>query len=188
MSKKKKQLTKAERHKQDIEKLIRLRQIDHKTIEECAGLMNVSPRTIKYWLASDEYKATQEEMRDDWREAAITHAHFAAEKAIATMIKLLDYPNSGHVQFEAAKQLGDWVGVQRVIQGQGNDDRGEVDRLMKILEERPTTINNNTVFLSAPEPGGFLPKPLQRVVDVTPYLAAKEEDTDEGTEASEAEI
>lgn len=173
MSKKKKQLTKAERHKQDLEKLIKLRQVDHKTIDECAQLMNVSPRTIKYWLASDEYKVVREEMREDWREAAITHVHFAAEKAVKTLIDLMDDPKSGHVRFEAASKIGDWVGIQRMLQDEQGDDRGELERMMKILEERPTTINNNTIFLQTPEPGGFLPKELQRTVDVNSFLAAK---------------
>src|SRR5262249_32727779 len=92
MSKKKRGLTKAERHKKDLEELLRLRHVEHLSQERAAEAMHVSVRTVQYWEASEEYGVVREEARNSWREAVITHTHQAGQKALETLIQLLDDP------------------------------------------------------------------------------------------------
>lgn len=169
MSKRKKTLTKTERHRQDIEQLILLREKDRKTQAQAAEAMRVSVRTIKYWEASEEYKSVRNEMREDWREAVITKTHEAGDKALSTLIQLLDYPNSGHVQFEAAAKILDYLGITREEKEAKQDDRSEFERLAKIMAEaKPAApaVGTVNVYTLPPQDGGFLPKQLQRVLDV----------------------
>ena len=188
MSKKRKQATKAERHHRDLELLVRLRNLDRKTVEECAGELKVSPRTIKYWLASDEYKTLRAEMQAEWREHAEYQVADLSALALQTMKDLMENDKSGHVRFEAAKAIGDWLGLGQHETEERADDRAELERLARILAERPAQIDTQqNVYVMPPEPGGFLPKPLQRVVESNDYLAAipspKEEIRDEVVEA-----
>lgn len=152
--------TKQEQLHTAYERLARLRQIDRKTIAECAVAMQVSPRTIDNYLACQDYRDTVDRLRLDWVESARTTIMSLSHQAIQTLVALLDDPRSGHVRFEAAKELLEIAGVkaeaEKLLQ---QDDSIELERLTKILASRPhTTIN---VFNQPLEEGGFLPRALR---------------------------
>ena len=79
---------------------------------------------------------------------------------------------SEHVRFEAAKAIGDWLNLGIDDQGTSNDDRGELERLSKLLADRPPVVVNQ-IFTEPVEGGGFLPKPLQRTVNMDEFLASR---------------
>lgn len=155
---------KEQRRRERFEKLAWMRHIERRTVKECAETLAVSERTIHYYLTDPEFEAVVTDLRTQWKEGAITTVGSLAQTALKTMEELMLYDKSGHVRFEAAKAIGDWLGLGQQLQEAQQDDREEAERLLRILAERPQTINNQ-IYLTPPEAGGFLPKALQRVVD-----------------------
>jgi len=170
---KKKTLTKAEIRRGQFEELVRLKQIERLTNQEAADRLRVSRRTVQYWLEDPEYAETVKRLRLEWKENAITQVADLTQAALATMYELMS-PNtrSEHVRFEAAKAIGDWAGIQINPEEDQHDDRGELDRLTKLLAERPPVVVNQ-IFTEPVEGGGFLPKPLQRTVNMDEFLATR---------------
>lgn len=155
------------------QELARLRQVERSSIAECAAALGVSERTINNYLASEEYKAFVETYRADVRESAMTQVASYVQEALEVLRDLMRNDKSGHVRFEAAKELKDTFGLSYLEKDmEQTDDREELDRLTRILAARPQQVN---VYQLPPEPGGFLPAPF-RPSDQPPdadYLAAR---------------
>jgi hypothetical protein len=151
--------------------LARKKLIERKTDQECAAELKVSLRTIAYYKADPMYAEVIEEAKNEWKAGAEFTVAEMAQKVLSTMYDLLDDPKSGHVRFEAAAKLGDWLGIGVKEAEEEGDQRSEVERITKILEERrPIQVN---VFQQGVQPGGFLPAGLQRTITAEDFLAGR---------------
>lgn len=147
-----------------IEQLAHMRHIERCTLEECAQRLGVSKRTVQNYLADEDYEQTVQRLRKEWKEGAITHVAELAQTALTTMKDLMGpETKSEHVRFEAAKAIGDWLGLGQLEQAQQQDDHGEMERLQRLLAQRPVQITN----IYPVEPGGLLPAAIRgKDVDV----------------------
>jgi hypothetical protein len=143
--------------------------IERRTDEECAQALKVSLRTIGYYKVDPAYAAVVEETKREWRAGAEFQVHDLARTALETMTDLMrPETKSEHVRFEAAKAIGDWLGLGVREVEVDTDDRRELERITSILEERrPMQV---TVFQQQVQPGGFLPNGLQRVITAADFL------------------
>ncbi len=146
--------------------LARMKLIERHTDEECAQSLQVSLRTVGYYKSDPDYLAIVEEAKKEWRTGAEFQVHELAKTALETMADLMKpETRSEHVRYEAAKAIGDWLGLGVKETETAHDDREELARLLKIQEERPLQI---TIFQQPVKPGGFLPDGLARVVEAEP--------------------
>jgi hypothetical protein len=100
-----------------------------------------------------------EEMRVEWMEQARTEVHSLAAQSLQTMRELMSpATRSEHVRFEAAKAIGDWLGLNLQPEAAGGDDRTELARLTRLVEERLTEPSRTQLFIGLVQPGGYLPE------------------------------
>lgn len=172
--------SKAERKQEQFEALARLRHIDRLTIDECADRLGVAPRTVQYWLADDAYQQTVEHQRQEWVSGAEYRAADLAQKAMKTIEDLMDpKTKSEFTRLQAAKTIGDWLGLGQQQREAETDDVEELTRLQRLLIERPQQPPlqvTNHFYGQGVEAGGFLPKALQgQPVDVSGFLKAPDQ-------------
>jgi hypothetical protein len=171
MPRKSKQPLQVEQKRARLLMLARMKLIERKTDEECAQALKVSDRTIRFYKSDPMYAEVIEEAKTEWKAGAEFTVAGMAQKVLSTMYELLDDPKSGHVRFEAAAKLGDWLGIGLKEAEDEGDQRSEVERITKILEERrPIQVN---VFGQGVQPGGFLPEGLQRTITAEDFLSGR---------------
>jgi hypothetical protein len=165
-------LSHAELRRQRLLQLARMKLIERRTDEECAQALKVSLRTVGYYKAGPAYAAVVQEAKREWKAGAEFQVHELARTALETMTDLMrPETKSEHVRFEAAKAIGDWLGLGVKDVEEDMDDRRELDRITKILEERrPMQV---TIFQQQVQPGGFLPEGLQRAITAEDFLKSQ---------------
>jgi hypothetical protein len=166
------QKSKEERTLEMFERLARYRQLDRKTIVECAILLGVSERSVSNYLADERYQQMVEKMRTNWREEGITAMGNMVSTALNTLLDVMQNDKSGHARFEASAKVLELFGVQVLPeQRDTQDDSAELDRIARLLASRPTTVN---IYQQPPEPGGYLPKSLQTTVVESDFEPARQ--------------
>jgi hypothetical protein len=158
MSRRKNGPTKEDRKREKFEQLVKYRHIQRYTIQECADAMRVSYRTIQYWLTDPLFDEAATRLREEWKEGAITRIAEMSDIAMTTLIDVMENRNASAVaRVNAAAKALEIFGLGTKTEETRQDDREELDRMMKIIASRPTTVN----IFGAPEPGGLLPAPLR---------------------------
>lgn len=157
-------VSKEERHQAQLEQLTRLRQIERRTIAECAERLQVSERTVKYWLASEPYKETVERLRQEWTDASLTRMADLMSTAFDTLVDVMQRGKSDVARVNAAAKIGDWMGFNTPRESSKPvDDQAERVRLQEILAaaqaSRPITTNH--IYVGNVEKGGLLPTQLR---------------------------
>lgn len=171
-----------------LRELIRLRHLEHLTMAECAERLELSERTCYYLAASPDYAALIEQMRAEWTEAARTEVASLGAMALTAMKELMmPGGRSEHVRFEAAAKVGDWLGLGVIGRETAVDDRDELTRLTKLIEEKSQQPNVQ-LFFGQVQPGGYLPagniSPAGRALQ----QYAQGHDYDEETAVIEGEV
>lgn len=146
--------------------LCRLRHLEKATIKECAEKMKVSVRTVNNYLKDEKYQAVVDEMRKEWHEASVTVVQEMSQLALSTLKDVMQNSTSAKSRVEAAKTVGEWAGLNLQVEKEGNDDRRELERLARIVAERPTVTVINPIFAQPVRDGGLLPEGLAS--DVSP--------------------
>jgi hypothetical protein len=150
--------TRAQRRREEqLRKLVRLRYIDRKRIDECAVSLDVSERTIYLWMQKPEFGALVEQMKQEWTEEGRIDIKSKIQLGVQTLVDLVSpATRSEHVRFEAAAKLLDLSGVLEVDSGAATDQTSEANRLARLLEEKLSR-PDITVYAQMIQPGGYLP-------------------------------
>jgi hypothetical protein len=123
--------------------------------EIIAEQLGVSPRTLRSWMRTEEYREVVDELREELRQAARLRMVGMADQVVSTLYDLMLNARSGLVQLQAAQTLGQWIDLPDVRREDQLDDRTEVTELLKKIAERPVTAPQ--IIIMPPGPGGRLP-------------------------------
>ena len=123
------------------------------TDKEVAAHFGVTPRTIQRWLKDTAYGEAVRLYREEQKESAKAQLSGIADDVITTLHTLMFTDRSGLVRFNAAKTLGEWIGMADQKEDKQVDNREEVVELMRRLAmDKPSPI-----YLPPPGAGGRLP-------------------------------
>jgi hypothetical protein len=153
------------RRRRRLEELVRLKQIEHLSNRAVADRLGICERSVYNLLSSEDYPVVVEEVRTEWRESDITRAHSLGTKVLDTLEDVMENSRSDIARYNAAAKLGDWIGLQRQVEEQRGDDRAELERLLRIREERAALLGAQSAgtgiaaYMEMLAPGGFLSAP-----------------------------
>jgi hypothetical protein len=115
--------------------------------------MRVSSRTLQRWALSPEYHGLFDEMKREWKEQAEGRIHELGHEVIEVMVELMHNEKSVFTRFQAAKALGDWMGLGQTKIEEERDDRNELAALYDQLAARRQELQVNVTVehINAPD-------------------------------------
>lgn len=145
------------------EHLFTLLEVERLPIATVANRLDMSEYGVRQLRKDPDYITIRTARRTEMREDAITQIHEIGHEALDTMRNLL-FAKSELVRFNAAKQLGDWMGLGNLRQQAEDDEREELTDFLKELlaQKQQVTVNVNLDIplphsMPPPSAGGLLP-------------------------------
>lgn len=120
---------------------------------EIAKAYNVSERTILRWTQETAFGRLREEFKQGRKEDARIRVTSLVDDIVDNLADLMVNSKSDLVRWQAARTLGEWVGLHLPEVKARGDDRDETIEMLKQLNNRQAPLAE----LPPPRPGGALP-------------------------------